>query len=247
MPPPRSDVRRAADRFRTDQPGIATAHSFSAGWHYDPTNTSYGLLVAHDEHVLQPGAGFADHPHRDLEIVTWVVSGALAHEDSICRSGTLTPGCVQRMSAGTGVVHSERNAATAPGGPPAHVVQAWLVPDVPDRAPSYAQLPVPDDRLRGRLTTVASGRAGTDEPAVRLGHRDAALHVTRLCPGQAVRLPAAPWVHVFVLRGAVELEDAGRLCTGDAARRTDGGGEVVTALESAEVLVWEMHAALGRP
>ncbi len=228
------DVRRSADRFVTSRPGVESRHSFSFGSHYDGTNTSYALLLACNEESLAAGAGFEPHPHRDVEIVTWVLDGALQHEDSAASSGLVTPGTVQRLSAGAGVVHAERN-----GGPgPLRFVQAWVRPDGSSRAPSYEKAEVP---WSGGLVAVASGRP-SDGAAVRLGQRDAALLVGRLAAGQAVDLPDAPWVHLLVASGRVELEGAGALLTGDAARVTGGGGQRLTASGPAEVLVWAMRS-----
>ncbi len=232
------DVRRAGDRGRTRTAELDSAHSFSFGHHYDPANTSYGLLLSCNEDVLQPGGGFPPHPHRDVEVLTWVLSGELAHEDSTGRTGVLSPGVVQRMSAGRGVVHSERNA----GKGPLRYVQMWLAPHERDSVPSYEAATV---AMSDGLVVVASGRpehaGGT---AVGLGQRDAALHVARLVADVPVALPAAAYVHVLVTAGQVELEGVGLLATGDAAR-IDGGGLRVLSAGRAELLVWEMHSRLS--
>jgi pirin-like protein len=125
------EVRRAADRFRTAQPGILSWHSFSSGPHYDPDNLSFGPVVACDEHLLDPSAGFDRHPHARVELVTWVLDGALQHEDATGRSRTVVPGQAQYQLAGTGIEHSERNASDHE---PLHFVQLWLLTDedVPD-------------------------------------------------------------------------------------------------------------------
>lgn len=248
--PPSVDVRRAADRFCTRSDGIESRHSFSFGPHYDPGNTAHGLLVAHNEERLSPGAGFDPHPHRDMEVVTWVLEGSLAHTDSTGRSGVVVPGAVQRMSAGTGVLHSERNDENPlDSGRPqgtTRFVQAWVVPDERGLEPAYEQQDVAPLLEGGALVPVASGLPEHVGAApVRLAQRAAALHVARLQPGQDVGLPEAPYLHVFVARGAVVLEGAGALEEGDAVRFTAAGGQRVTASEPAEVLVWEMHAGTG--
>jgi redox-sensitive bicupin YhaK (pirin superfamily) len=184
-----------------------------------------------------------------MEIVTWVLSGSLVHQDSTGRSGVLHPGLAQRMSAGTGILHSERNDAY-PAEPdrrpePVHFVQMWVVPDESGTVPGYEQREVGDQLLAGDLVPVASGMPAHDgAAAVRIGNRYAALHAARLVPGQSVQLPEAPYLHLFVPRGSVDVEAAGRLSVGDAVRGTATGGQRVTALEPAEVLVWEMHASL---
>jgi redox-sensitive bicupin YhaK (pirin superfamily) len=230
------DVRRAADRATTQAPWLVSKHSFSFGPHYDPANTHFGLLLAHNEDVVQPSTGFEKHPHRDMEIVTWVLRGSLTHQDSNGHSGVIYPGLAQRMSAGRGVNHSEKNDSDEP----VRFVQMWVVPDAAGLAPGYEQLEV--ELGGGGLVPVASGRPG-HESAIRINQKDAAFFAARL--GPAIELPAAPYLHVFVASGSVELEGAGWLGPGDAARITGSGGQRVTATEPAEILVWEMHASLG--
>jgi redox-sensitive bicupin YhaK (pirin superfamily) len=248
-PSPTVDVRRAADRFATRLDWLASAHSFSFGRHYDPRNTGHGLLLVNNDDVVTSGAGFETHPHRDMEIVTWVLEGALVHQDSEGNHGVVYPGLAQRMSAGRGILHSEKNDAYGVDGrtgpTPVHFVQMWVVPDERGTAPGYEQLELSDAHLRSGLVPVASGMARHDgETAIRIGQRDAALHATRLEADQSVVLPEAPYLHVFVPRGTVELEGAGVLGEGDAARLTATGGQRVTATSAAEVLVWEMHSSL---
>jgi len=133
------EVRRGADRGRTTLPGIETRHAFSFGAHHEPGNTHHGLLLAHNEDRIAPGAGYDTHAHRDSEIVTWVLAGSLAHADSAGHTGVLRAGGVGRMSAGRGVEHSERHAERDPDAPALHLVQCWLVPDEPGAAPDHEQ------------------------------------------------------------------------------------------------------------
>jgi len=246
---PSVDVRRAADRSTTALAWLDSRHSFSYGHHYDPANTSHGLLLVNNEDRVATGTGFATHPHRDLEIVTWVLSGSLVHEDSTGRRGVVHPGLAQRISAGRGVLHSERNDAyrLEPERPrePVHFVQMWVTPDQPGLDPGYESRELDDGVLAAGLVPVASGmprHAGA--AAVRIANRSAALHAARLQPGQTVTLPEAPYLHLFVPRGEVDLEGAGALAAGDAVRCTATGGQTLTARTPAEVLVWEMHADL---
>ncbi len=232
------DVRRSADRFVTRRPGVVSRHSFSFGSHYDSRNTSCALLLACNEEVVDAGAGFEPHPHRDVEVVTWVLEGALHHEDSTGSTGLLVPGTAQRMSAGDGVVHAERNAGAAA----LRFVQTWVRPDGSRRTPSYEQQEVDACALSAGLVAVASGRP-SDGAAVRLGQRDATLLVGRLGTGRSVQLPDAPWLHLLVATDSVDLEAAGPLGAGDAVRLTGGGGQRLTALAPAEVLVWAMRSA----
>ncbi|MDQ3578031.1 MAG: pirin family protein [Actinomycetota bacterium] len=245
------DIRTANDRFATKISWLDSKHSFSFGHHYDRANTHFGLLLVNNDDVVKPGAGFETHPHRDMEIVTWVLRGALVHQDSEGNNGIIYPGLAQRMSAGSGILHSEKNDSWRISGTPAHsdpvhFVQMWVVPDEAGGAPGYEQREIAADLLSGGLVPVASGMdKHVGETAIRIGQKHAALYAARLAPGQSVSLPDAPFVHLFVPQGAVSLEGSGALATGDAARLTAAGGQRVTAgPEGAEILVWEMHAAV---
>ena len=249
---PTVDVRRAADRPHTRIPWLDSHHSFSFGQHYDPANTHHGLLLVNNDDVVAPGTGFDTHPHRDMEIVTWVLRGSLVHQDSTGHAGVIHPGLAQRMSAGTGILHSEKNdawrlagerAGDNKHGEPVHFVQMWVVPDEAGIEPGYAQREIDSELLSGALVPVASGRSG--DGAIRIANRHATLHAARLEPGRSVMLPEAPFLHLFVARGAVALEGAGELAQGDAVRFTATGGQRVTATAAAEILVWEMHATIA--
>jgi len=247
---PDVDLRRAGERFKTRLGWLDSKHSFSFSRHYDPANTHHGLLLVNNDDIVKPGTGFETHPHRDMEIVTWVLQGSLVHQDSEGHSGVIYPGLAQRMSAGTGILHSERNDSWRLAGEahtdPVHFVQMWVVPDESGITPGYEQLEIDHELLSGNLVPVASGRPEHDgAAAIRIKNRYAALHAARLQPGQSVRLPDAPYLHLFVPRGSVTLEGAGPLATGDSVRFTATGGQQVTATEPAEILVWEMHATLG--
>jgi hypothetical protein len=185
-----------------------------------------------------------------MEIVTWVLQGSLVHQDSTGHAGVIYPGLAQRMSAGHGILHSEKNDSWRLAGPehsePVHFVQMWVVPDEGGITPGYEQLEIENELLAGGLVPVASGMAKHDgASAIRIQNKYAALHAARLQPGQAAELPEAPYLHLFVARGAVTLEGAGALTAGDAVRLTGTGGQRVTAVEPAEVLVWEMHATIA--
>ncbi len=235
------DVRRAAERAVTRTSWLQSRHSFSFGDHYDPDNTHHGLLLVNNDDIVEPGTGFDTHPHRDMEIVTWVLEGELAHQDSAGNQGVVYPGLAQRMSAGSGILHSEKNDSSFA---PVHFVQMWVIPDETGIPPSYQQSAIDADLLRGGLVTIASGIPAHDA-AIAVHNRNAALHVARLQPGDTVTLPAAPYLHLFVARGRLSLEGADHLEQGDAVRFTDADGRRLTAVEPAEVLVWEMHAKLG--
>lgn len=247
------EVQRGGARAHTEIGWLDSRHSFSFGGHYDPANTHFGLLLVSNDDVVKAGQGFDTHPHRDMEIVTWVLEGTLVHQDSEGNNGVLYPGLAQRMSAGTGILHSERNDAWRqnPGAPAheedVHFVQMWVPPDTGRLRPGYEQLDVSDRLAAGELVVVASGMdKHRDDRAITIHQRDAALYVARLEAGAGTTVPDSPYTHLFVARGAATLEGFGDLDTGDTARISGGGGQRITATErGAEVLIWEMHATLG--
>jgi redox-sensitive bicupin YhaK (pirin superfamily) len=248
---PTTDVRPASDRFATDWGWLDSRHSFSFGHHYDPRNTHFGLLLVSNDDRVRAGTGFETHPHRDMEIVTWVLEGSLVHQDSTGHSGVIYPGLAQRMSAGAGIQHSEKNDSWTLSGEPEHAedvhfIQMWVLPDERGASPGYEQLDIGDELGSGGLITVASGMAKhADDRAISIRQKDAALHSARLADAGVVSLPDAPFVHLYVARGSVELEGAGGLQAGDSVRITGSDGQLVRAHGSAEILVWEMHAAIG--
>jgi hypothetical protein len=220
------DVRRAADRFRTDDAGRTTWHSFSFGRYYDPGNVGFGALVAHNDEHLPVGTGYPDHPHRDVEIVTLVVEGALRHTDSSGHTGVLVPGEVSRTSAGDGIVHSE----VSEPGVRTRFLQTWLRPDEPGGPSSYAAAQV------GRpwdLTEVVG-----PDGLVGVATTGARLFVARPGAG-ALTLPDAPLLHVFAPDATVTLGDR-ELEPGDAARLVDEGGRRLTVERPGLVLVWAL-------
>jgi quercetin 2,3-dioxygenase len=230
-------VRRAGERFHSMDGAVQAWHCMSYGRYYDADNTAFGVLVACNEFTLAPGAGFAEHGHAEMEIVSWVLAGALRHEDSTGHLSVLRPGTAQWLGAGTGVQHSETN----PYDRPARFVQMWVVPDRPALPPSYGLADLSAALDTGELTVVASARPRDDAP-LRLRQAAARLHAAVLAPGRGVMVPAAPYVQVYVARGGVELAGCGALSEGDEARLSGCAGMQVTATEDpAEVLVWEMH------
>lgn len=235
------EIRRAADRAVTTTSWLKSRHSFSFGDHYDPDNTHHGLLLVNNDDQMEPASGFDPHPHRDMEIVTWVLRGALRHQDSAGNSGVIYPGLAQRMSAGTGILHSEMNDSATE---PVHFVQMWVIPDATGITASYQQQEIDDELLRAGLVTIASGIPGQDA-ALTLHNSSASLHGARQRPGATVSLPCAPFLHLFVAYGRLTLEGGGELADGDAVRFTDADARGLTANEPSEVLIWEMHAKLG--
>jgi redox-sensitive bicupin YhaK (pirin superfamily) len=228
------DVRRADERFHTRLDWLDSWHSFSFGTHYDPANTGHGLLVVSNDDVVRPSSGFGTHPHRDMEIVTWVLAGELEHRDSTGTVGVIYPGLAQRMSAGRGITHSEQNASTANE---VHFVQMWVLPDTQGIEPGYEQRDVDAALGSGGLVPVASGQG--HDGAIAIHQRDAVLYAARLAAGEDVTVPDAPHVHIYVAVGSADLGNDVHLATGDAARLTLAGVRVLTAGPGgAEVLVW---------
>ena len=233
-PTPTVTVQRAGERFVTDVGWLDSKHSFNFGNHYSPLHNGHGLLLVNNDDLVAPGAGFGTHGHRDMEIVTWVLSGRLAHRDSEGNDGVLYPGLAQRMSAGRGIRHSEMNASDTE---PVHFVQMWVLPDTQGVQPGYEQKDINDALAEGGLVAIASGQGHTS--AVAIHQRGAVLWGARLSAGQTVTLPADPHVHVFVALGAADLEGSGLLARGDAARLTDAGALSLSATaDHTEVLVW---------
>lgn len=216
-------VQRAADRFVTHAEGRSTWHSFSFGAHYDPANLGFGAMVAHNDENLPPGTGYAAHPHRDTEIVTWVLEGALRHTDDAGNTGVLLPGEVQRVSAGSGIVHSE----TAEPGVRTRFLQTWLRPDRAGGEPSYAV--TRGARGPGLIEVVGAG-------ALTVGTAGAGLHLATAATGVLV-LPDAPRLHVFVVDGRATLGDRG-LAAGDSARLRGQGGRALVVEDPVTVAVW---------
>lgn len=214
------DVRRGADRYGGGDPaaGIATRHAFSFGSVYDPDNLRFGPVLACNEETLAPGAGFAEHAHSHTEIVTWVVAGELTHQDSTGEKGLVRPGDVQRLSAGDGARHVERND----GVEPLTFVQMWLAPLAAGGEPSYEVVRDLDDR------------ASYEVPAAR-----AVLHVRRPGAGERIPVPAAERVYLHVVRGDLRLDGA-ELGPGDSARITAERDLEVVAGSPGELLIWEL-------
>ncbi|MFT3660855.1 MAG: pirin family protein [Gordonia sp. (in: high G+C Gram-positive bacteria)] len=238
-------VVRGADRATTTTDWLTSRHGFSFGDHYDPTDTHHGVLLVHNDETVAPGQGFDTHPHRETEIVTWVLSGSLVHQDSRGHSGLIHPGLAQRMSAGTGILHSERNDH-GPGSAarePVHYVQMWLLPDETGADPSYEQCDVSTELAAGGLIPLASGDPAHDS-AVRIRNAGATLWVARLAAGERTTIPSARFTHLFVTVGTVRVEGH-TLEAADTLRAREVTGSEVVALVDTELLIWSMDKALG--
>jgi hypothetical protein len=228
------EIRRADARAHTKIDWLDSHHSFSFGSHYDPTNTHHGLLLVSNDDRVKAGTGFGTHAHQDMEIITWVLEGRLEHNDSEGNHGELYPGLAQRMSAGTGIRHSEQNPSPVED---VHFIQMWVPPDTNGIPPGYERRDVNAELAKGGLRAIASGQG--HEGAITLHQRDAVLWGGRLQSGETVVVPEGAHVHVFVAIGDADLEGAGPLAEGDAARLVDAGSPTLTAGErGAEVLIW---------
>jgi redox-sensitive bicupin YhaK (pirin superfamily) len=231
-------IRRAKERGHADHGWLDTYHTFSFADYWDPRHMGWGPLRVINEDRVAPGTGFPTHAHRDMEIITYVLEGALAHRDSLGTGSVITPGEVQRMSAGTGVRHSEYNASSTE---PVHLLQIWIQPARAGIAPEYEQktFPVSERRGRQRLIAAPDGRDG----AVTI-HQDAAVYATTLARGEAVgHAPAAGrlgWLQVA--RGALLLNGE-RLAQGDGAAIDNEHALTIEALENAEALLFDLPAA----
>lgn len=213
-------VRRAGERYVTETTGVRTLHSFSYGAHYDPDNVGFGPLVAINEEQVAPGGGYDAHRHADVEIVTWVLEGELAHRDTTGHAGTIEPGVAQRLSAGEGAEHAELNASSTE---PLRFVQMMLR-SRHDAAPQYASASVP--------------QGPGLHPAVRV-HADAELAVARPRADEPLEVLGAAKVLVHVTRGEVVV-DGVRLGPGDELRATDVERLLVEGEGEGEALVWRL-------
>jgi redox-sensitive bicupin YhaK (pirin superfamily) len=239
-------VWRSADRFTTQVSGISSRHILSFGPHYDAARISIGPLVAHNDETVAPGAGFPEHRHHDVEIVTWVVSGALRHVDSTGGSGVIRPGTAQLLTAGSGVFHSEANDETSTDGEPVRFIQMWLRPVDADVTPAYDEAQVDERAMRESFAIVASGAAPHGEGGVLpLSRPDATLLVARFGRADERVVPALGLLHIFVVDGRVELDSDVHLDTGDSAAVAVGVDEelALRAVDDSDLLVWAFASA----
>jgi redox-sensitive bicupin YhaK (pirin superfamily) len=230
-------IRPAQERGHFDHGWLQTSHTFSFADYFDPKHTQFRALRVINEDFVQPGYGFGTHPHRDMEIVTYVLEGGLAHKDSMGNGSTIRPGDVQRMSAGSGVLHSEYNHSKDEL---VHLLQIWILPEKKNLAPSYEQKTYSDDDKRNRLRLVAS-RDGRDGSVTI--HQDASIYGSVLENGQSVRHELAPGRHAWiqVARGSVTVNGK-TLQHGDGAAVTDEPSVELTGAgpQPAEILLFDL-------
>lgn len=215
-------VHRSEDRFLTRAEGRSTQHLFSFGAHHDPARLGFAAMVAHNDERLGPGTGYPDHPHRELEIVTWVLAGGLRHSDSEGRTGLLLPGDVQRISAGTGIVHAEMGEP----GVETRFVQTWLRPDEAGGAPAYAS-------ARGHHGDALAEVVGPD--GLDVGTAGARLLLGT--PTTSVELPDVPALHLFVVDGRFRI-GPDELGAGDSVLLDRSDSRLLEVLEPGPVAVW---------
>jgi redox-sensitive bicupin YhaK (pirin superfamily) len=228
-------LRKSQDRGHANHGWLDSRHTFSFADYYDPREMGFGSLRVINEDRVQPGQGFGTHPHRDMEIISYVLDGALAHKDSTGTVGVIRPGDVQRMSAGTGILHSEFNHSQQDL---VHFLQIWIEPSVTGIAPSYEQKTFDHGEKRGRLRLVASPDGA--EGSVKI-HQDARMYSALLDGGDAATHALAPGrkAYVHVARGALSLNGE-RLSAGDGARVSVEKELRLSDAQQAEVLLFDM-------
>ncbi len=241
-------IRHSGERGTADHGWLLAKHSFSFADYHDSEHMGFRVLRVLNEDLVQPGKGFPTHGHHDMEILTWVLAGALEHKDSLGHGEVLRPGEIQAMSAGTGVRHSESNPSPKE---PLHLLQIWIVPERRGLPPSYEQRRVPEELLSapdGRMALIAAPAAAQSTGFRPVGvHQDVRLYAKRLAPGQSVEQPLAEgraaWIQVA--RGAITLtgetsRTSAALHAGDGAAVSGEVGVQLTAAEPAELLLFDL-------
>ncbi len=228
-------VRRSNERGGGDFGWLNTRHTFSFDTYYEPSYMGFRSLRVINEDRVQPGQGFPMHPHRDMEIITYVLEGALEHKDSMGNGSIIQPGDGQRMSAGTGVRHSEANPSKTE---PVHLLQIWILPDRRGHEPGYEQKAFPNEEKRGKLRLIASPDGENGSVTI---HQDTRLYVSLLAPGQQVSHELATGRHAWlqVAKGAVELNGIA-LDQGDGVAASDEAKLAIRGTQNAEVLLFDL-------
>jgi len=228
-------VRKSTERGHAEHGWLESFHTFSFADYHDPERMGFRALRVINEDRVQPGQGFGTHGHRDMEILSYVLEGGLAHKDSTGGGGVIRPGDVQRMSAGTGVMHSEFNASRSE---PVHFLQIWLLPDRRGVTPGYEQKHFPPEQRQGQLRLIASPDAA--DGSVKI-HQDVRVYATLLGRGQSVSHALAPGRHAWVqvARGRIRIGDTA-LSSGDGAAISDERSVGLTAVEPSEVLLFDL-------
>jgi redox-sensitive bicupin YhaK (pirin superfamily) len=225
-------IRPRNERGHNNLGWLDTHHTFSFDQYHDPNHMGFRSLRVINEDVVAPGQGFGMHPHRDMEILTWVLEGALEHRDSTGSRGVIRPGELQHMTAGTGVMHSETNPSPSE---PVHLLQIWILPERKGLKPAYEQQKFPDSGWNGNFVQLA----GKDAPVSI--HQDANLFAARMKAGEEISQPIAPGRHAWVqvARGAVRLNGK-ELTAGDGAAISDEKNLTFQAIAPSEVLLFDL-------
>lgn len=229
------NIRRSEQRGGGNFGWLNTRHTFSFDTYHDPKYMGFRSLRVINEDVVQAGEGFPTHPHRDMEIITYVLEGALGHKDSLGTGSVIRPGDGQRMSAGRGIRHSEMNASDTD---PVHLLQIWILPDRGGIEPSYEQKSFPPEEKQGKLRVIASPNGENGSVTI---HQDAKLYVSLLAPGEKVthELATNRYAWLQVAKGSVELN--GKLLQqGDGAAVSEEQRLTIEGKEDAEVLLFEL-------
>jgi redox-sensitive bicupin YhaK (pirin superfamily) len=228
-------IRKSEERGHFNHGWLDTFHTFSFDQYYDPRFMGFRSLRVINEDRVDPGRGFPTHGHRDMEIITYVLEGGLAHRDSMGNGSVIRPGEVQKMSAGTGVRHSEANPSANES---VHLLQIWILPEEKDIKPAYEQKKFEDEEKRGRLRLVGSPNGEDGSVTIR---QDARLYATLLGPGETVthELAADRHAWVQVARGLVELNGQ-TLKQGDGAAVSNESRLTLVGTELAEVLLFDL-------
>jgi redox-sensitive bicupin YhaK (pirin superfamily) len=230
------NIRRSNERGYADHGWLKSFHTFSFADYYDPRHIEFGALRVINEDRVAAGAGFGTHGHRDMEIISYVLEGELAHKDSMGTGETIRPGDVQRMSAGRGVTHSEFNPSQEN---PAHFLQIWIQPNQKGVQPSYEQKHFPAEQKRGKLRLIASPDGAEGSVSI---HQDAKVYAGLFDGTEQVELPIAAdrQVYLHVARGTVTAND-NVLNAGDALTLTDAKALSLTHGQGAEVIVFDLQ------
>jgi redox-sensitive bicupin YhaK (pirin superfamily) len=228
-------LRKSEERGHFDHGWLDTRHTFSFADYHDPAHMGFRALRVINEDEVAPARGFGAHPHRDMEILTWVVSGSVEHADSMGNRAIVRPGEIQRMTAGTGVTHSEINPSPTE---PLHLLQIWIVPHERGLAPGYEQRSFQDSERKGRLLRIAS--PGDGDGSVRI-HQDVSLYTSLLDAGDRVEHGFAPGRHAWlqVIRGDIDASGA-RMRAGDGLAVSDEPSLAIQAREPSEILLFDL-------
>ena len=230
-----TQIRRSNERGYADHGWLKSFHSFSFADYFDPEHIEFGPLRVINEDRVDPGQGFGTHGHRDMEIISYVLSGELAHKDSMGNGSTIRPGDVQRMSAGRGVMHSEFNPSKDE---PVHFLQIWIQPDRQRIEPSYEEKSFSTEEKRGRLRVIASPDRADGSVLI---HQDATVYAGLFNGAEQAVLDVKPGrrLYVHVARGSIVANDT-KLTAGDALKLTDGRQLTLNGGQDAEVIVFDL-------